>query len=82
MLVTDFERSFAVFTYYCGDIGFPNSAFIGFQINDGFIAVHETTANGNTQSIACSNTPDSPWVNVVYGISSSGRSKCIQSLSY
>ena len=68
--MTDFERSYAVFTYYCGDLGFSNDASIGFSTGDGVYANHEATLNN---SIACLNAPASPWVNVVYEISPSSK---------
>ena len=70
-MVTDFERSYAVFTYYCGDLDFSGD-FIGFFTGDGTSVVHEASLSGTAQSIACLNVPNSPWVNVVYGISGSG----------
>ena len=73
VLVTDFERSYAIYTYFCGDLGFSGNVTIGFATGDGMFADHESTLSGNAQSIACLNIPDSPWVNIVYGISSSGK---------
>ena len=67
-MVTDFARSFAVFTYHCGDLGFSNSASIGFATTDGLFANHPVSQRILAQSIACLNEPASPWVNVVYEI--------------
>lgn len=72
VLVTDYKRSYAVFTYYCGDLRFSGNATIGFVTGDGMFANHETSLRGNPQSIACLNSPASPWVNIVYGINSAG----------
>lgn len=66
------ERSYAVFTYYCGDLEFSGDAFIGVHIVDESSVIHEVSFSGNPQSVACLNIPDSPWVNIVYGISGSG----------
>ena len=71
--MTDFERSYAVFTYYCGDLGFSNDATVGFSTGDGVYANHEATLNNSAESIACLNVPISPWVNVVYEISKLGK---------
>ena len=60
-----------MFTYYCGDLDFSGD-FIGFVTGDGISVVHDASLNGTAQSIACLNVPNSPWVNVVYGISGSG----------
>ena len=59
-------RSFAVFTYKCGDIGHSNSATIGFTAGDVLFANHPLTARKRAHDIACINYPESQWVNVVY----------------
>lgn len=72
--MTDFERSYAIFTYYCGDIEYAdNDTVIGFSTDDGLSVQHDISLDDNAQSIACLNIPDSPWVNVLYGISISGK---------
>ena len=68
ILATDFSRSFAVFTYYCGDLDFSNGANIGFVTTDGLFANHKATLRGEPMYVACLNYPVSPWVNVVYEI--------------
>ena len=73
MIVTDFTRSFAVFTYYCGDLTFSYDASIGFDTTDGLFANHPASLSGSTESLACSNSPVSPWVNVVYEITTPGK---------
>ena len=59
-------RSFAVFTYKCGDIGYSNPATIGFTAGDVLFANHPLTVRKRAQDIACINSPESQWVNVVY----------------
>jgi hypothetical protein len=76
ILVTDFSRSFAVFTYKCGDLTFSGGATIGFATEDGLFANHIATIRGSAQSIACLNMPSSPWVNVVYEISMTCEPLC------
>ena len=73
MIVTDFSRSFSVFTYYCGDLSYSNGATIGFTTGDGLFANHPASLNGSAQSIACLNSPATPWVNVVYKIANQGE---------
>ena len=73
MIVTDFSRSFSVFTYYCGDLSYSNGATIGFATGDGLFANHPASLNGLAQSIACLNSPATPWVNVVYEITVPGK---------
>ena len=73
MLVTNYSTSFAVFTYYCGDLGFSNGATIGFSSGDGLFANHPAVLRGSAQSIACLNQPTSSWVNVVYELTAAGE---------
>jgi len=70
IVTTDHRRSFAVFSYKCGDIGFSNSATIGFTAEDVFFANHPLTVRRRAQDIACINSPESEWVNVVYELTS------------
>ena len=75
LLVTDFIRSFSVFTYFCGDLNYSNGATIGFVTPDDLFANHPATFSDSAQSIACSNIPVTPWVNVVYEITTQGKHK-------
>ena len=76
MLITDSANSYAVFTYYCGDLNYPTfmhyypPSAIGFSTEDGLHAVHEATFRSN---IACLNHPTSPWVNIVYELTDNGK---------
>ena len=70
--MTDFARSFAVFTYKCGDLDYSNHASVGFISEDGLFANHQAVFRSNTTAIACLNVPSSLWVNVVYDITLSG----------
>ena len=73
MIVTDFSRSFSVFTYFCGDLSYSNGATIGFTTTDGLFANHPATLRNSAQDIACLNSPATPWVNVVYEIAAPGK---------
>lgn len=66
ILATDFERSFAVFTYKCGDLEFSGGANIGFSTRVGLYGIHVAAERGNAKAIACWNSPGNVWVNVVY----------------
>ena len=73
MLVTNYSTSFAVFTYYCGDLGFSNGATIGFSSGDGLFANHPAVLRGSAQSIACLKQSTSLWVNAVYEVTIPGE---------
>ena len=66
ILATNFVRSFAVFTYLCGDLSYSADTVIGFFSEDGLNATHPASDRWNAMAIACLNYPDNPWVNVVY----------------
>lgn len=66
ILATDFERSFAVFTYKCGDLDYSGGAIIGFSDSRFYYGMHVASERGNAKAIACLNYPENVWVNVVY----------------
>ena len=61
-----------MFIYKCGDLAFSGEATIGFVTEDGLFANHIATLRGRAQSVACLNIPTTPWVNVVYEITTPG----------
>ena len=70
-------KSYAVFIYKCGDLGFADYVTIGFTTIDSLYANHFTSVRKETQAISCLNSPDSPWVNVVYELTLTGKlSQC------
>ena len=75
ILITDSVNSYAVFTYFCGDLSYSSDVAIGYGTEDGLYANHEATYRGSADLIACLNYPTSPWVNVVYELTRNGESK-------
>ena len=71
--MTDSFSSFAVFTYYCGDLSYSNGAVIGFSTGSGLYANHEASYRGDADQIDCFNQPHTPWVNVVYELTRTGK---------
>lgn len=71
LVITDFTTSYAVFTYKCGDLGFSGDATIGFTAGDVLFANHRTSGY-LAKRIACVNSPDSQWVNLVYKLTADG----------
>ena len=57
----------------CGDLSFSGGATIGFSTKDGLYANHVVSIRGNAKAISCLNAPDSPWVNVVYELTLTGK---------
>lgn len=74
MLITDFVTSYAVFTYYCGHMSYSDPGVIGFAHTGLNLDVrHGAFYRDNPHEISCFNNESSPWVNVVYQISFSGK---------
>ena len=68
--ITDGSRSYAVYTYRCGDLEWSGGATIGY--NGGpvgnFYANHPLSGS-SASAIACLNSGVTEWSNVVYNIS-------------
>lgn len=65
IVVTNFTTSYAVFVYKCGDLEFSASASIGFTALDVLFENHRVSGY-NARQIACTNSGQSEWVNLVY----------------
>ena len=66
-------KSYAVFIYKCGHLRFSDDATIGFVTGNGLYVNHMASLNRSATTVACLNEPVTPWVNLVYKISSSGK---------
>ena len=66
ILITDEISSYTVFTYKCGELQWGSSA-----PNIGFIASGDIydDHSPNDETIACVNSPHSPWSNIIYRLS-------------
>ena len=73
LVITNGTRSYAVFTYRCGLLqwsgldGFYPHAVIGYNMRGQFIN-HPLSGFSQVLNVACSNTPATPWSNLVYAI--------------
>ena len=65
IVTTDFNTSYAVFIYRCREMGYSASATIGFTSADVLFENHRLSGYG-AKNIACINSGDSQWVNIVY----------------
>lgn len=73
LVITDtLWQSYAVFTYKCGLLEWSgDSAFeavIGYSALGQFFEDHPLSQMSNTNDIACLNSPQSEWSNVVYNL--------------
>ncbi len=74
VLVTDGSVSYAVFIYNCDQMDWGGGATIGYHADGDFYKNHALTGSESANEIACTNSPDSPWSNVVYRLTVSGTS--------
>ena len=65
ILITDGSYSYTIFTYQCGLMEWDNGATIGFNAAGEMFANH----NPSSSDVACLNSPDSAWSNVIYRLS-------------
>ena len=70
VLVTDgINKSFAIFTFKCGSLGWSGRATVGFNAGGSYYANHPLSRSKLSNAIACAN-PDSEWNNIVYDLTS------------
>ena len=68
MLVTDGDtKSYAIFTYKCGTLGWSEEAIVGYNAAGDYYMNHPLSGLYLTQSIACVHN-DSVWNNVIYDL--------------
>ena len=67
MLVTDFNRSYAIFISRCGDLTFSAPGKIGFS-HFYFNFLLGASTREEPHLIACINEPVSPWVNLAWPV--------------
>lgn len=65
ILITDGTYSYTIFTYKCNLMGWDNGATIGFNAAGEIFANH----NPSSSAVACLNSPDSDWSNVIFRLS-------------
>ena len=70
VVVTNGTKSYAVFTYKCGELNWVmgSSAGIGFSASNTLFANHPLSRKTNVNDIACHNQQCRPWSNVLYEI--------------
>ena len=76
MLVTDFFNSYAIFTYYCGDLSYlaKDRGVIGYNVEGDLHKIYESSHGEMVHRIACWNHPSNRWVNIVYNLTNKGNS--------
>ena len=65
IVITDFTSSYSVFIYKCGDLQYSAGATIGFTSLSDLYSNHRVSGY-NARNIACINSGQSSWVNIIY----------------
>lgn len=65
IIVSDGEYSYTIFTYKCGLMNWDNGATIGYSASGDPYDNNDPSSRG----VACVNSPDSDWSNVIYQLS-------------
>ena len=75
ILITDGTHSFAVFIYQCGLLEWSGSdpATVGYYGDGNFYENHALANTANANTVACLNSPDSVWSNLIYRLNYLGK---------
>ena len=71
VLITDGERSYALFLYHC-DLLISGGAGIGYFASGNFFENHPLAKSARSDSVACSNSPHTAWNTLIYSIHYAG----------
>ena len=72
ILVTDFNTSYIIVTYRCGDMEFSNPGRIGFYIGNDITVLVGASKREKPHLYSCINEPDTAWVNQAAEITGAG----------
>ena len=69
IVITNGTKSYAVYTYKCGELQWSNEATIGFNAGGEFYDNHPLSGEPHANSIACVHIGDNTtWNNVIYDL--------------
>lgn len=66
VVITDGTRSYAVFIYNCALLDMHSFGGIGYYFSSALQIEHRLSNTNMSSTIACGNSPGSPWSTVVY----------------
>ena len=81
MLVTEFNQSYFIAVYRCGDMEFSNPGRIGIYYFDDYDVLLGASHREKPHLYSCINEPDSAWVNLVVDITISGNKLQIHAMT-
>jgi hypothetical protein len=72
VVITNGTESFVVFTYQCGAMTWHGNATIGFNAGGTWFENHPFSGTVNANLIACTNSSQTVWTNLVYKLTPRG----------
>ena len=70
-MITDGNKTYAVYTYHCNDIQWSDGSVIGFNAGGQYYTNHPLSDSVFARDIDCVHSPESEWNNVVYDVTPS-----------
>ena len=69
LLITDGEKTYAVFTYKCGTLNWAGNAVIGFNAGGDYFTNHPLSGLTTSNLVACIHQFEgSEWNNIIYNL--------------
>ena len=74
IVITDGNKTYAVYTYRCDDIQWSDGSVVGFNAGGSYYANHPLSDSLFARDIDCVHSPGSEWNNVIYDVNPNGTS--------
>ena len=72
IVITDGNKTYAVYTYHCNDIQWSDGSVIGFNAGGSYYTNHPLSDSISASDIDCVHSPESEWNNVIYDVNPNG----------
>ena len=72
IVITDGNKTYAVYTYHCDDIEWSDGSVIGFNAGGSYYDNHPLSDSISARDIDCVHSPGSEWNNVIYDVNPNG----------
>ena len=72
IVITDGNKTYAVYTYHCDDVQWSDGSVIGFNAGGSYYKNHPLSDSLAARDIDCVHSPGSEWNNVVYDVNPNG----------
>ena len=72
IVITDGNKTYAVYTYHCNDVQWSDGSVIGFNAGGSYYVNHPLSDSISARDIDCVHSPESEWNNVVFDVNPNG----------